>query len=217
MLLAQASNIGAGSMGQWRPDGRANCILAGKEETRNMTRLLVFSVVLVAMMASMPVAVAEDLGTYSPSNYVDATTLHIVRTLSAGWWTWTYTVHNDNVANLSLTYFSVGLIYNDTPSGTGGGHFKNYGSSLAATINEYASNAAWTDPLSQADGTNASFWFDTDFNYVAYADHQARDTGYSPDWQMRPTPSEVIPEPMSVMLGSMGLGAVAGLRRLRKK
>lgn len=190
-----------------------------------MKKTLILAVALLTV-ASMASAALEDLGTWSPNNYADSSTLHITRDGTfGGIWTWAYELFNDNAADATITQFSVGLIVDDTPSGTGSGHYYNYSAqkwdpvnvawqAMATTIVETSTHGIWYD-FALADGEKARFVFDTDLQWIGVANHQARDTIYSPDWQFRPTPAPAIPEASTIMLAMMGLSSVAGLRRLR--
>jgi len=177
-----------------------------------MKKIGLLAVLMVAFAAMASGGFAESWGPYVDTGV----TLDISRTLlGSGNYQWMWTVTNG--MDQPLKTFSAGLAYDDTPSGTGGGHFFNYFSTIpVGNTLELATQALWLD-FNLALGASASFGFETDFQYVTQADHQARDTLLTANWKAKQTPSPVIPEASTVMLGLVGLSTLAGFRKLYKR
>lgn len=177
-----------------------------------MKKIGLLAVLLVTFAAMATGGFAENWGPYADSGV----TLDISRTLLGnGNYQWTWTVTNG--FDEALKTFSAGLAYDDTPSGTGAGHFFNYFATIpVGQVFEFPTQALWAD-FNLALGATASFGFETDFQFVTRADHQARDTLLTANWKAKETPSPVIPEASTVMLGLMGLSTLAGFRKLYKK
>lgn len=146
--------------------------------------------------------------------------LHIQRTdIGGGIWHWEYWM--DNGTTEPLKQFSVGFLADPT------GHISNFqyfleGALTPASTTPTSSNLLWVFtanpvPLDATFGPRqqASFSFDTDWQYVTLANHQARDGVVTPQWVARATPAPSIPEPMSLILGGLGMATVAGFRKLR--
>lgn len=152
--------------------------------------------------------------------------LHIQREdIGGGIWHWEYWL--DNGTTETLKQFSVGFLDDPTANGT---HVFNVDYILGGVSTPFSqtlttSNLLWVfvNNAVPIDGTfdsanlktQAKFVFDTDWNYVTHANHQARDGVVTPQWVSRATPSPAIPEPMSLILGGIGMSAVAGFRKLR--
>lgn len=177
-----------------------------------MKKIGLLAVLVVTFAAMATGSFAESWGPYVDTGV----TLDISRTLLGnGNYLWTWTVTNG--MDEALKTFSAGLAYDDTPSGLNAGHFFNYFATIpVGTVYELPSQALWVD-FNLALGATASFGFETDFQYVTAADHQARDTLLTANWKAKETPSPVIPEASTVMLGLMGLSTLAGFRKLYKR
>lgn len=191
------------------------------------TRLTLLSAVAMVLLLSTVSLGADSWGTFTSTGSAPASWLDIARVYDggSGLWTWTYTLTVPCLTNPAdyVHQFSVGLLVKDVATGQsfgdlGSGHYLNYkmnGASFGGVI-ESASNALWLfDPINDC---TATFSFDTDLNFVGVANHQARDTNYTVNWEAKQTPAEFIPEMSTVMLGMMGFGAVGGLsRRFRRR
>ncbi len=182
-----------------------------------MRRVLILAIALLVLSSA---AYATDLVNWTGSLLPSAPTLPpgtvsvVVNAIeiSEGLWDWSYLITPTNGAG-DIVAFSLDI-------GTAAmGHMVagSYNSSLGAAnwaVSTTSSSVQWTKGVAGVE-LNSAGQFGFKSTWGPYTGHY----GYAQDhgqYAARvPTPS--IPEPMSVMLGVLGLSSVAGFTRLRRK
>ena len=205
-----------------------------------MKRVIMAAVLIIALLSIGVGAFAEtwDLGKAAGTLWnLTVNREEVTAGDWSGWYKWTYTLLNGetSTSNHDITIFRVGLVFNDggiignaTSPTVGAGHLQGYSGPTNWFVDEdpYYNRIQWRSPIDSSTGrplyplmggSTAAFSFYTDYEYWSMTNidnaHTAQN-GRTATW-LGPTPS--VPEPMSMVLGFMGLSSVAGLSRLRRK